>query len=157
VTVIVLPTARQRFVAAVESLLGKPVMWAQKGPDVFDCSGSVTYALKQAGGQDLRHTHNAQALFDASRALVVGELPISGDLIFYGHDKGNITHVAVYAADGGVISADGATSHITDLRVASANPANRVRRHASVNYRRDTPFVAVHRNTFVDALDKVER
>lgn len=148
-------TARQHFVECVESLLGMPVLWSSKGPESYDCSGLVTACLRKVGGQDLRYTHNAQALYEATRELVFGELPLAGDLCFYGHDAKSIEHVAVYMADGGVISADGATSRITSLKASLDNPHNRVRAHTSVKYRMDTPYVAIHRNTFVDALDHV--
>lgn len=150
-------SAREDFMQAAESLLGMPVLWGQKGPDAYDCSGLVTVCLRKVGGPDLRHTHNAQNLYGATRALVVGELPLGGDLVFYGHGPDSIEHVAVYTADGGVVSADGATSRVKDIRTALANESARVRRHNSVHYRRDTPFITLHRNTLVDALDKVTR
>lgn len=150
---------RADFLKAVESHLGAPVLWAAKGPDAFDCSGLVTTALWQVGGPDLRHLANAQALHDHTRALGSGptDLALPGDLAFYGADEKHIIHVATLDEYGGIVSADGATSHVTDLHVALANPANRVRRHDAVRYRRDTPYVAVHRNVYVDDLDKVSR
>lgn len=148
---------RERFVAYIEGLLGKPVLWGQKGPDVFDCSGMVTHALKLCGGDDLRFTHNAQALHNATRLLLPDEAAEPGDLAFYGRDAHGIVHVAVVDTFGGVISADGAMSSITKLSVAMANPGNRVRRHNTVRYRKDQPFVVVHRNTLVDALDLITR
>lgn len=152
------PTYRARFLATMESLMGKPVLWAQKGPDSFDCSGSVTWCLKQVGGPDLRLTHNAQSLHDATRALGPGDLLIPGDLVFYGATgPKDVEHVAVYDEYAGVVSADGATSHITSLSVAMANPANRVRRHATIKYRSDTRYIVVHRNTLVDQLDGITR
>jgi hypothetical protein len=65
--------------------------------------------------------------------------------------------VAVIDVFGGVISADGATSRITSLAVSMANPANRVRRHRSANYRKDLPYHAVRRFTLLDDLDRVTR
>lgn len=151
-------TARDRYIAELELLLGKPVLWAQKGPDAFDCSGSVTWCLWKAGGPDLRHLDNAQALYEATRGLMpIAEKPLKGDLVLYGYGPTQIIHVASVDQFGGVISADGATPAITSLQQALANPANRVRRHADINYRRDTPFVQVHRNTLLDNLDLVSR
>jgi cell wall-associated NlpC family hydrolase len=149
-------TARERFVGAVESKLGAPVVWAAKGPDSFDCSGLFTWALMKVGGPDIRHTENAQGLFNLTRALGPGEIPLHGDAVFYGADEHSIIHVAVYRGDGSVISADGATSHITSLAVAMANPANRVRIHKSVLCRAER-LIVVRRNTLVDALDSVTR
>lgn len=152
-------SARADFLKAVESHLGAPVLWGAKGPDVFDCSGLVTTGIWQAGGPDLRHLENAQALHDHSRALGAGpsDLALPGDLVFYGADDKHIIHVATLDEFGGVISADGATPAIRELAVAMANPHNRVVRHAMVRYRKDTPFVSIHRNVLVDDLDKVTR
>jgi murein DD-endopeptidase len=149
---------RDAFLQAVESLIGMPVCWSHKGDDAYDCSGVVTACYRKVGGEDLRFTVNSQGLHDRTRLLVPGrDLMLPGDLVFYGLDSGHVEHVAVYDEYGGVISADGATSHILDLRVAMANPANRVRRHASIDFRKDLPWRAVHRNTLVDKLDNVTR
>lgn len=150
-------TARERFVACVAALIGKPVLWGAKGPDAFDCSGSVTAALYEVGGPDLRHVFNAQALYNETRELPIAESPIAGDLAFYGSGPAGIIHVATVDHFGGVISADGATPAIASLQVAMANSANRVRRHQRINFRPDCHFVAVHRNVFVDQLDGVCR
>jgi cell wall-associated NlpC family hydrolase len=149
-------SARDRFVQAVESKVGHPVLWAAKGPDAFDCSGLYTWAYKEIGGLDLRHTENAQGLFNLTRALEPGELPLHGDAVFYGTDEKSIIHIAVYRGDGSIISADGATSHITSLAVAMANPANRVRIHKSVLCRAER-LIVVRRNVLVDQLDGVTR
>jgi cell wall-associated NlpC family hydrolase len=165
------PTYRDRFLAAVEQLLGMVVLWGAKDGLATDCSGSVTRSLKAIGGPDLTHCDNAQKLHDETRLL--GAAPtdqaLPGDLVFYGFPPTpaelavnpaappHIEHVAVVDEFGGVISADGATSHITSFAAAQANPANRVRRHSSRFYRRDTPLVVTHRNLFVDALDGVSR
>jgi hypothetical protein len=107
----------------------------------------------------VRFTHNSQKLADETPDLTTagpGVLaPIPGDLVFYGSASDGISHVAVVVAGGKCISADGATSHITNLQQALANPANRVRLHDRLDFRRDLPFHAVHRNAFVDALDGV--
>lgn len=148
---------RSRFLGAMNGLMGSPVLWGAKGPDAFDCSGSVTHCLRFIGGPDLTHLENAQALFDHTRQLGAGptDTPLPGDLVFYGADDSHIIHVATYDEFGGVISADGATSLIKSLSMALANPHNRVRRHNTVRYRKD--FFTVHRNNYVDALDLVSQ
>ena len=51
-------TARQgtidSFLAAARAQLGKPYVWGAAGPNSFDCSGLVTYALRQAGSSNGR-------------------------------------------------------------------------------------------------------
>lgn len=148
-------SARDRFLVALYAKVGAPVLWATKGPDSFDCSGLFTACLYEIGGPDLRHVDNAQGLHDLTRALQVGELPLPGDGVFYGNDDKSIEHVAVYTSNGGIISADGATSRITSLALALANPSCRVRTHNTIHYRSDTPFITVRRNVLVDNLDAV--
>jgi cell wall-associated NlpC family hydrolase len=150
-------THRERFVQVIERLRGQPVLWASKGPSVFDCSGLVTFAFREAGGKDLRHTHNSQALHDAARELGPTEKPQPGDLAFYGAGPDKVSHVAVIDTYGGVISADGATSAITSLAVSMNNPANRVRRHRSADFRKDLPYFTVRRFTLLDDLDGVSQ
>lgn len=151
-------TSRDRFLAEIESQLGMPVLWGAKEGSATDCSGSVTRAFKAIGGPDYTHTKTAQGLYLVTRELMpIAELPIPGDLAFYGYGPTSVIHVATVDRYGGVVSADGATPSITSLDVAMANPANRVRRHAVVNFRRDTPFVVVHRNTIADHIDLVTR
>jgi cell wall-associated NlpC family hydrolase len=152
--------ARARFCALALEQLGKPCLWARRGPDAFDCSGVVAWLLNQIGGPDLRATHNAQLLHDESPALETYSVPpmlLSGDLLFYGHDAGSVSHVAIAVRGGMALSADGATPHILKLEDALANPLNRVRLHSSVRFRKDLPYFSAHRNTWVDALELVCR
>jgi hypothetical protein len=168
VSVIVPPeSARARFLRAVVEQLGKPVVWAAKAPDAFDCSEVVSWGLYVASGGKLKHsgTHTAARYHDETRPLPPTEIILPGDLCFHGiyvkdeatgDSKLRVIHVTVCEAGEGVISADGATSAITSLEVAMANPANRVRRHPKRNYRKE-PYFSVHRNVYVDDLDRVTR
>lgn len=152
-------TARQRFVELALEQLGRPVLWCQKGPDAFDCSGLMTHCLRLAGGPDLRAAWNSQRLADETPDLATGRPvviePLPGDLLFYGLASNRIEHVAIVLAGGKALSADGATSHQLDLQVAKADPHCRVRLHDRFDFRGDLPFRAVHRNSFLDALDKI--
>lgn len=146
--------ARSRFVQLALSKLGSTVLWGAQGPREFDCSGLVMWALEGVGVH--LKDHNAQMLADETPNLATapGATPLAGDLCFYGSDWGHVTHVAIWLL-GGVLSADGATSRVTSLATARANPRARVRLHASPQYRDD--FLGVHRNRFVDDLDLVTR
>ncbi len=148
-------THRARFTQIALEQLGRPVLWAQRGPDVFDCSGLVAWSLAQVGAPaTLRADHNAQRFFNESRRITEAEA-IPGDLLFYGHSAEAISHVAIVVKSGMALSADGATSHITKLEVALANPANRVRLHDRLRFRPDEPFFALGRNHWADDLDKI--
>ncbi len=61
----------------------------------FDCVGLVKWALKMAGGPDLRATHNAQTIFSQTGTPTGDERPWDWWLAFYGKDRENITHIAV--------------------------------------------------------------
>ncbi len=149
-------TARERFCAAALAQLGKQVLWGTDGPATFDCSGLVAYALKQAGGPDWRATHTAQRLADETPDLATFEdvtAPLPGDLCFFGADNAHVTHVGIWMTGGECLSADGATSRVTDL--AKVSPRSIVRLHENTAFRRD--FLGVHRFTQLDAIDSVCR
>ncbi len=154
-------SARHRFCQLVLSKIDSPVLWTAQGPDAFDCSGLVMWALLALGAKGKNGKaiadHTAQMFSDETPALVTapGATPLPGDLGFYGADNAQVIHVVIWLAGGRILSADGATSRILDLKTAKANPLNRVHLHSSVNYRKG--FLGLHRNTFVDALDLVSR
>ncbi|MFY0930482.1 NlpC/P60 family protein, partial [Lactobacillus paragasseri] len=77
---------------------GKPYVWGAEGPDAFDCSGLVKYALEKAFGKSFPHYSGDQ--YSASRAV---KDPKIGDLVFFG--PGGRNHVGVYAGNGKVWSA----------------------------------------------------
>lgn len=82
---------------AVKYGTGKPYVWGATGPDSFDCSGLVQYALKQMGKS---FPHYSGDQFNASNS--VGS-PKSGDLAFFG--GGGSQHVGIYAGNGKMFSA----------------------------------------------------
>lgn len=85
------PLSRFRFLELALGKLDCPYIWGGKGPDCFDCSGLVTWALLRCGGPDLRDTHNSARLFDVSSPV---DVPKPGDLAFYRAAK-RIEHVMV--------------------------------------------------------------
>ena len=83
----------------VKELQGSPYVWAEEGPNNFDCSG-YTYYLYGSMGIEIPRVAREQAR--CGKAISVNEL-IYGDLIFFDTDtrpKGNITHVGVYMGNG---------------------------------------------------------
>lgn len=130
---------RTRYMEVLLSLLGKVVVWGGKGPDYFDCSGSVTFSAKQAGAKDVTQTWNANALFEHGKPVLC---PRAGDLCFWSYTShGDISHVATAERDAQmgedlinsypIISADGATPAVK-LEMAKESASCRVRRHDSV-------------------------
>lgn len=84
---------------------GKPYVWSAEGPDAFDCSGLVKYALEKAFGKSFPHYSGDQ--YSASRGV---KDPQIGDLVFFG--PGGRNHVGVYAGNGKVWSAMSPSSGI---------------------------------------------
>lgn len=77
---------------------GHPYVWGAAGPDAFDCSGLVMYALEHAFGKSFPHYSGAQY----SASVAVSD-PQPGDLVFFG--PGGSEHVGVYAGGDNYYSA----------------------------------------------------
>jgi len=83
----------------VKKLQGTPYVWAEEGPDKFDCSG-FTYYLYGSMGINIPRVARHQA--KNGKRITVKELQY-GDLIFFATSKKNrrkITHVGMYLGDG---------------------------------------------------------
>lgn len=85
--------------SSVAQYAGAPYVWGGNGPG-FDCSGLVVATFKNLGVELPR---TAQEQFDATPRT---SSPAPGDLIFYGTSPSNVTHVAIYAGNGQMWSAD---------------------------------------------------
>lgn len=86
--------AEDGLLGAVEKYgKGKPYVWGASGPDAFDCSGLVMYALQKAFGKSFPHYSGAQ--YNATTPV---SNPQPGDLVFFG--PGGSDHVGVYAGGG---------------------------------------------------------
>jgi len=83
----------------VKELQGSPYVWAEEGPDNFDCSG-FTYYMYGSMGIEIPRVAREQA--KQGKIIKADEL-IYGDLIFFDTNKrhrGRITHVGVYLGNG---------------------------------------------------------
>lgn len=79
------------LLAAVEKYgRGKKYVWGAAGPNTFDCSGLVMYALKHAFG--IRYPHFSGAQYAKTHHISRSEAK-PGDLVFWGPGK----HVGVFA------------------------------------------------------------
>ena len=101
---------------------GKPYVWGAEGPDAFDCSGLVKYALEKAFGKSFPHYSGDQ--YAMSRGV---KDPQIGDLVFFG--PGGRNHVGVYAGNGKVWSAMSPSSGIGMANVSDFH-------EGAVSYRR---------------------
>lgn len=124
-----------RFQAEVLTQQFKPYGWNSKGPFQFDCSGLVTWGLLEAGGPDLRATHNSQLLFDKLQQISSWQKGMTL-LSFYGDGPDAVEHVMVVFDDGRAFG-----THRGGRRVVTLADAIRERAYItfqpSPSYRRD--------------------
>ncbi|WP_179193466.1 tape measure protein [Levilactobacillus brevis] len=93
------------LLAAVEKYgRGKKYVWGAAGPNTFDCSGLVMYALKHAFGIDYPHYSGAQ--YEKTDHISKSSA-VPGDLVFWGPGK----HVGVYAGGNNYWSAFAPNGH----------------------------------------------
>lgn len=90
---------KQNLGKMVKELNGSPYVWAEEGPDHFDCSG-YTYYMYGSMGINIPRVAREQA--KVGKHIKPTELQY-GDLIFFDTTKrrnGKITHVGMYLGDG---------------------------------------------------------
>jgi len=83
----------------VKQLQGSPYVWAEEGPNQFDCSG-FTYYMYGSMGIDIPRVARNQAR--VGKRVIPKDLQY-GDLIFFATDNRNrrkISHVGMYLGDG---------------------------------------------------------
>jgi cell division septation protein DedD len=91
--------SRKNLAKMVKQLQGSPYVWAEEGPDKFDCSG-FTYYLYGSMGIEIPRVAREQA--KVGKRIDVKDLEY-GDLIFFAtnrHNRRKITHVGMYLGDG---------------------------------------------------------
>lgn len=143
-----------RLLAHALAQEGKPYRWNGKGPQHFDCSGLITYAIKLAGGPDLRATHNAHRLWTELEPL---EALLPGDIALacYGYRRTvdnaiRCTHIMLAVGDGRVFGAcGGGKQTLTDADAARDNAFVRFRRR--VHYRDPDDFIGFRKLSFLAA------
>lgn len=101
----------KQFIDAAVAQTGKPYVFGAEGPNAFDCSGLIHYALKKAGINDSRTTAAGyQARYAGSRVSRSELKP--GDLLFIwypnsrGIPKGKASHIEIYLGNGRSMGTD---------------------------------------------------
>jgi len=90
---------RENIQKLLNQYLGKPYIWAEEGPNAFDCSG-LTYNIYGSMGVTLPRTACEQA--KVGKTVAFKDLTY-GDLIFFGSTNRRsrrISHVGMYLGDG---------------------------------------------------------
>ena len=91
--------SRKSLAKMVKQLQGSPYVWAEEGPNKFDCSG-FTYYLYGSMGIEIPRVAREQA--KVGKRIGVEDLEY-GDLIFFAtnrHNRRRITHVGMYLGNG---------------------------------------------------------
>jgi cell wall-associated NlpC family hydrolase len=96
--------AAQATVAYALAQLGTPYRWGGEGAGGFDCSGLVQAAYAAAG---IALPRVAQAQYDATAndAVAAGQPLEPGDLVFFGTDLADVTHVGIVVGSGEMVDA----------------------------------------------------
>jgi len=90
--------SKKNLAKMVKKLQGSPYVWAEEGPNNFDCSG-FTYYMYGSMGIEIPRVARNQAKF--GKRIPVSALQY-GDLIFFATNRNShrITHVGMYLGDG---------------------------------------------------------
>lgn len=100
------------FISVAEEQLGCPYIWGASGPNSFDCSGLVTYCLRQAGSSTGRLNAAGFSQNSAWEKISFDNLQ-RGDLIFYSNNAGTrVGHVGIVVGDGMMIDASSSNGKV---------------------------------------------
>jgi cell wall-associated NlpC family hydrolase len=94
------------------SLLGSPYRYGGADPAGFDCSGLVRYVHGELGIETPR---TAIEQYRAARPVKIADLAV-GDVLFFGIDSPQVSHVAIYVGERRFVHAP-KTGRPVELRV----------------------------------------
>jgi cell wall-associated NlpC family hydrolase len=94
--------AAQAAVSYALAQLGTPYRWGGDEPGGFDCSGLVQAAYQAAA---IALPRVAQAQYDAGPPVPAGQPLQPGDLVFFGADPADVTHVGIIVSPGEMVDA----------------------------------------------------
>ena len=97
------------LISFAEQFIGTPYVWGGSSPGGFDCSGYVSYCVRESGYYPSMQRTDAQSIYELYCTPVGAGEAQAGDLIFFqgtNPDSANtITHVGIYCGDGVMLHA----------------------------------------------------
>ena len=123
--------------------LGTPYVWGGESMDEggMDCSGFIYNVLKDAGVNVYRDTAQGYRS-DRFGGKVVNKADLQpGDIIFYGSNKSEATHIAMYIGNGQIIHSSGGSSNTKSNPGKGVSYQNLDYRSDYIEARRFTPTV----------------
>lgn len=113
--------SRDEWKARCEAEIGKPYIWGASGPDSYDCSGFVQWALGLLG-LDPAGDQTAEGLYRyfrrAGHATAVSDAQADlGDIVFYGGEEA-VSHIALAWGGLNILEAGGG-GHTTTTPAAA--------------------------------------
>ena len=112
-------TRIEKFIKAAKSKIGCEYILGDSGPNTFDCSGFVTYCLRQAGVSTLRL--NAAGFSRKSgwkTVSSIGDLQ-KGDILFFKSDESDrVSHCGIYIGSGTMIDASSSNGKVVKRSVS---------------------------------------
>jgi hypothetical protein len=112
--------SRQALRTSLRENLGKKYVWAEEGPEAFDCSGLTYYSFGRMNLEIPRVSRD-----QANGGVEVPRDALQyGDLVFFGSGEnftGTVTHVGVYIGDEKFQHASGSNGRVV---ISSLNESN---------------------------------
>ena len=104
----------EAMIAVAESRLGCPYVYANEGPDSFDCSGFVYFCLRSAGVKVGRMSAKSFARIDSWQTINDRSSLQRGDLLFFTNSVGasDIGHTGIYMGGGKYIHASSSAGKV---------------------------------------------
>jgi cell wall-associated NlpC family hydrolase len=110
-------TKGQQIIDFALGYIGTRYLWGGSSPAGFDCSGFVTYVLRNFG---ISVTRNASGQFRDNGVHIAQSDLSPGDLVFFSSNGNSVTHVGIYIGDGEFVHASSARSGVVVSQLNSA-------------------------------------
>ena len=108
------------FIDTLEGLIGSKYVYSTEGPDTFDCSGLVYYALNQCGESVGRRSSASYATYSGWEEITSLSQVQPGDLLFFKSDSSDrVSHMSVYVGDNQQIHAVTSAGQVCQQEVSA--------------------------------------